>query len=78
MQTITLNAHFDGKQILLDQPYELEPDQKLLVSVVETRGDEDDDWYAPSVAGLARAYGDDEPEYPTSLIKERNPLYEGK
>ena len=35
-----------------------------------------DDWQQLSVAGLSEAYGDDEPEYSTSLIKEPNPTYE--
>ncbi len=34
METITLPAHFDGKQILLDAPFELEPDTELLVTIL--------------------------------------------
>lgn len=43
MQTITLRAHFDGRQILLDEPYELEPNTKLIVSVVYTSNKERDE-----------------------------------
>jgi hypothetical protein len=25
METVTLRAHYDGKQILLDEPFQLEP-----------------------------------------------------
>lgn len=36
------------------------------------------DWLALSSQGLARAYGSDEPDYPDSCIKERNPAYDGR
>jgi hypothetical protein len=35
-----------------------------------------EDWYALSSQGLSRAYGDDEPDYDLSQIKEFNPNYE--
>ncbi|SET44527.1 hypothetical protein [Hymenobacter actinosclerus] len=34
MQTITLSAHFDGQQIQLDEPFELEPGSQLWITVV--------------------------------------------
>lgn len=34
MESITLQAHFDGKQILLDEPIELQPGARLLVTVI--------------------------------------------
>jgi predicted DNA-binding antitoxin AbrB/MazE fold protein len=39
---------------------------------------ESEDWYAASLQGLSRAYGDDEPDYELSHIKEFNPSYERK
>jgi predicted DNA-binding antitoxin AbrB/MazE fold protein len=39
---------------------------------------ESEDWYALSLRGLSRAYGDDEPDYELSQIKEFNPNYERK
>lgn len=39
---------------------------------------EDEDWTRLSMESLARAYGDDEPEYSLDLIKEANPAYEGR
>ncbi|KAA3657830.1 MAG: hypothetical protein DWQ04_26970 [Chloroflexi bacterium] len=39
---------------------------------------EQEDWRQISVQGLSAAYGDDEPAYPASLIKEPNPTYESK
>lgn len=78
MQIVTLQAHFDGKQILLDEPYELVPNTKLVISLIEMQDEERDDLTRFSLANLERAYGDDEPEYPLNLIKEANPKYEGR
>ena len=77
MSPVALPAHFDGQQIRLDAPYPLEPEARLLVVVLpKTEAtDEREVWLQSSVSGLARAYGDDELEYPTSLIKEANPEY---
>ncbi len=63
MQIVTLQAHFDGKQILLDEPYELVPNTKLVVSVIQLLDEERADWTRFSLANLERAYGDGEPEY---------------
>lgn len=35
-------------------------------------------WYSLSIETLARAYGDDEPEYTTDMLNWMNPDYEGK
>jgi hypothetical protein len=76
MENITLRAHYDGTQILLDDPMELQPNTKLLITVIQERGMERGTWLTFSAQGLAGAYGDDEPEYPLTLIKEHNPEYE--
>ncbi len=79
METKTLRAHFDGNQILLDEPFELEPNVELIIIVLPKPSDEErDDWARLSLESLARAYGDDEPEYSLDLIKEANPEYEGR
>lgn len=79
METKTLRAHFDGSQILLDEPFELEPDAELIVTVLpKSSDDERDDWAQLSLESLARAYAEDEPEYSLDLIKEANPAYEGR
>src|SRR5712692_6034961 len=45
METVTLRAHFDGERILLDQPFELEPDTKLIVNVLPKSLDEErEEW----------------------------------
>jgi hypothetical protein len=79
MESIVLRAHFDGKQILLDDQVELEPDTELMVTVLpKSENGERSDWERLSVESLAHAYGDDEPEYSLDLIKEPNPEYEGR
>jgi len=78
MEVVNLKAHFDGEHIVLNEPYELEPDAELVVSVVRSDNGHVPAVYALALEGLERAYGSDEPEYPTELIKEHNPAYEGR
>lgn len=80
METLTLRAHFDGKQILLDEPFELEPNAQLIVTVLpNSLGEEREDWARLALESLERAYnGDDEPEYSLDSIKEANPEYEAR
>jgi hypothetical protein len=79
METKTLRAHFDGNQILLDEPFELEPNVELIITVLPKPSDEErGDWTRLSLESLARAYSDGEPEYSLDLIKEANPEYEGR
>jgi len=73
METKTLRAHFDGSQILLDEPFELEPNVELIITVLPKSSDEErEDWTRLSLESLARAYSVDEPEYSLDLIKEAN------
>jgi len=71
----TIPAHFDGQQILLDEAVELEPDTKLLVTVLPKDLD-DNEWRSLTAQGLKTAYADDEAEYPLEVIKTPNPDYE--
>jgi hypothetical protein len=79
MQNIVLQAHFDGRQIQLDDPFPLPPNTKLLVTILSASADDDErsDWLALSQENLARAYTEDEPDYSRDLIQEANPDYEG-
>jgi hypothetical protein len=43
MPSITLNAHFDGQKITLDEPFEIPSNAKLLVTVLEATNLEPDD-----------------------------------
>lgn len=74
MPSITLRAHFNGTEVVLDEPFSLEPNAKLLVTVLRSEmDDEREDWLRLSAPGLEAAYGDDEPEYPLENVKEVNP-----
>jgi len=67
----TITAHFDGQHILLDEAVELEPNTKLLVTVLPKDADVDA-WRALSAKRLAEAYAEEEEGYPLDLIKEPN------
>lgn len=70
MPSITLNAHFDGESIVLDEPFELPNNARLLVTVVAPATDFDrDPWANLAGSGLAGAYGDDEPEYTQADVR---------
>ena len=66
MAAVSLQAHFDGTRIQLDEPFELPANCRLIVTVLPS--DESfepwrEDWLRLSAQGLAAAYGDDEPAY---------------
>jgi hypothetical protein len=73
MPSITLNAHFDGQQITLDEPFEIPSNAKLLVTVLEAPNLERDDWTGFSLRNLARAFSEEEPDFPLTALKESNP-----
>lgn len=77
MDAISIPVHFDGKQILLDEPIELEPSARLIVTVLPADEAERRDWFELSARNLAEAYSDDEPDYPLDSIQEANLDYEG-
>jgi hypothetical protein len=78
MDTISIPAHFDGERILLDEPIELEPNTKLIVTVLPKNDAEYQSWLRLSNQKLEDAYGEDEKEYPLDSIREANPEYEGR
>ena len=70
MSPISLKAHFDGKHIQLDEPYDLPRDAQLLITVLPPTADELERaaWLELSAQGLEHAYGDNEPDYSTADI----------
>jgi hypothetical protein len=71
MPVLSLRAHFDGKLIQRDEPYELPRDAQLIVTVLPPApvDDERAGWAAFSARGLANAYGKDEPDYSAADIR---------
>jgi len=80
VDAVTIRAHFDGEKIIIDEPYELEPNSELIITVLpKTRLDQErEEWFRLARQSLGASYGDDEPEYPLDAIKEFNPEYEGR
>ena len=73
MPTLILKAHYDGQHIVLDEPFDLPPNAPLAVTVLSSPTPEHDteraEWAALGAQSLARAYGDDEPEYSLADLK---------
>lgn len=78
MDTISIPAHFDGERILLDEPVELEPNTRLIVTVLPKHDAEHESWLRLSEKKLGEAYGEGEEEYSLDSISEANPEYEAK
>lgn len=76
MQSVILRAHFNGTQVVLDEPFSLETDAKLLITVLPDGDDtERDEWMRFAGHNLNAAYGNDEPEYTFDDLVEVNPDY---
>jgi hypothetical protein len=76
MQSIPLSGHYDGKQIVLDKPYTLEPNTRVIIAVLPKQkklNEERDEWFTLSRNSLANVY--DEPDYTLNMIKRVNPDY---
>lgn len=83
MPIVTLPAHFDGTRICLDEPFDLERDTRLIITILpnqptEKTDNEHKEWLFLSGQRLEDAYGENEPEYSSDLIKEVNPDYEAR
>jgi hypothetical protein len=64
MSSITLKAHYDGKHIVLDEPFELPANAPLAVTLLPLDDNaERKQWATLGAPNLAKAYGKDEPEY---------------
>ena len=68
MPTAVLKGHYDGERIVLDEPFQL-PANTLLMVTVLAPDEERSEWAALGAQSLARAYGDDEPDYTTADLK---------
>lgn len=75
MNAVALKAHFDGKQICLDEAYPLQPNSRLMVFVMPELTEEEDreELHELGRQSLARAYGESEPDYSDRLGKKLPP-----
>jgi hypothetical protein len=73
MAQAILKAHFDGKHIVLDEPFDLQPNAPLAVTVLGSPATKNDPerlaWSDLGAENLGRAYGEDEPEYTLNDLK---------
>lgn len=68
-----IKATYDGNHFHLDDPVDIPPNSRAIIVVM----DQEEDWYAWASTNLNRAYGEEEPEYNLSQLKEPNESYEG-
>jgi len=73
MKVLTLKAHYDGERICIDEPFELRPNTPLPVAVLSAEQTTDDrtDWAVLAKQALSHACGEDEPDYPNYLIRQK-------
>lgn len=75
MKTIETTGYFNEKgEIKLDISPGLK-NKKVKILIVFDE-EENENWHLNSLDGLSRAYGDEEPEYDLSTLKESNTLYQ--
>ena len=71
MPTISLKAHYDGRTIRLDEPFDLPQNARLMVTVLPPLTEADrEDWAGLSLLNLVRAYGENEPEYSERDVRD--------
>lgn len=75
MKTIEAQV-IDEKHLKLLQPIHLPKQSKVIIAVLPSEGDAREIWLQASTDQLNRAYGEDEPNYSTNMIKEPNPEFE--
>jgi hypothetical protein len=68
MKPVALTAHFDGEKVQFDEPCKLDVNTRLVV-VVLPPDDERHAWSEFSARQLAKAYGDNEPEYTVADLR---------
>ena len=68
MKAVALTAHFDGEKVQFDEPCQLETNARLVVVVLPPE-DERHAWSRFSAGQLAKAYGENEPEYSAADLR---------
>ena len=75
MPTVTLQAHYDGKRIVLDEPYDLPSNAPLMVTVLPMSPDIDseENWLRAAAGSSAFAFLAD-PAEDIYTLKDGKPL----
>ena len=63
MPLLSIQAHYDGSQVHLDEKVDLPPDTRLIVTVLVENDTDRAAFLRLSESSLAAAYGDDDVEY---------------
>ena len=71
MPMATVSDRFDGKRICSDEPFDLEPNAKLIVTILPNQESDNDrrNWWHLSGQRLEADYTENEPEYPSDLTQ---------
>lgn len=56
MPTIALQAHYDGKHVVLDEPYDLPTNASLMVTLLPTVPEAEADWLRAAASSDAFAF----------------------
>ena len=57
MDSVSIPAHFDGQHFLLDEPCELEPNARLIVTALPNHDAERESWLRLSAADCGKRTG---------------------
>ena len=69
MPLMSIQAHYDGVQVLLDEKVALRRNSRLIVTVLEDADEDREDFMRMAASGLAAAYSDDDVEYTETDLK---------
>lgn len=69
MPLMSIPAHFDDTQVLLDEKVALPTNARLLVTVLDGANEDREEFLQLAANSLAKAYSDEEVEYTTADIK---------
>ena len=69
MPLVSIPAHYDGTQVLLDEEVVLRPNARLIVTVLGDSDAEREDFLRVAANGLAGAWSEDEVEYSEADIR---------
>jgi len=69
MPLMSIPAHYDGTQVLLDEKVTLAPNARLLVTVLDDSNDDREQFLQLAANSLATAYSDEEVEYTAADLK---------